>query len=425
MAVTEEPHSARRLNRLVDALKDVRGRVLLGLVSGPLLVVYLLTASWSYPGYNDAFTNSLVGWGIGTNGSVYLDDHTELAGTNWPGWIVPAGDSVTGKYPPGTALLSAPVYALWPEEAELISAPEDQFGEFWAEGRPSVEFPLHPMGPAALTSSVSTALAMGLLALVFRRIGSGTQALVGGYVAGLGTAAWSVASDQLWQHGPAMLWIALGLLLAGRKPLASGLAFGLAILTRPPLAIIAALTGIYPSWRQRSLRPAVLVGVGAAAGLAGLVAYNAWVFGGLSVSGGYGSGFTDSTLSIDAYDYLRNLFYAGFSARRGFLVFSPFLLVLLPGLPTAWRAAPDWVRGAALGSLVYLLIQYKANRFSGGFGFPTYRYPLEALVAGAPLLFLSYREWVAKRPRMLFAFGIMLLLAVVLQTMGAINPDLL
>ncbi len=82
-----------------------------------------------------------------------------------------------------------------------------------------------------------------------------------------------------------------------------------------------------------------------------------------------------------------------FDLRRGFLVWSPFLLVLLPGLPAGWRAAPAWVRSAAVGGLVYLLLQYGANRFSGGDGHFTYRYPLEMLTAASPLLVLSARHW--------------------------------
>lgn len=414
------------LARKAEALNAARDNSIFLLVALPLLFVYLITATWSYPGYNDTYTNSVVGWSIGTRGSVYLDDHVGLVDTNWPGWIVSAGGSVTGKYPPGAALIAAPAYALWPEEAERITAPEDLFERYWVQGRASVEFPLHPMAPAAITSAASTAAAMALLALVFRRVGgSGIAVVVGGYVAGLGTAAWSVASDQLWQHGPAMMWIALALLLSDRHLLGSGFAFGLAILTRPPLAVIAATTGLFRALRERSVRPAMLVAFGAGTGLLLVVAYNAVVFGSPSISGGYGTTFTDKVLEAGGLSYLRNIFLAGFSVERGLFVFSPFLLVLLGGLRAAWAAAPDWARGAGVGGLIYLLLQYKANRYSGGINFPTYRYPLEALAAGAPLLFLSYKEWASKRPRMVLLVGVSVALAVVLQALGAVDPNLL
>jgi hypothetical protein len=49
------------------------------------------------------------------------------------------------------------------------------------------------------------------------------------------------------------------------------------------------------------------------------------------------------------------------------------------------------VRGAAIGGLIYLLLQYKMNRYLPEF--IPYRYPLEALVASAPLWFASYFYW--------------------------------
>ena len=67
------------------------------------------------------------------------------------------------------------------------------------------------------------------------------------------------------------------------------------------------------------------------------------------------------------------------------MTYSPFLLILIPGLREAWRNSPDWVKGASIGGIVYLLEQLKANRFSGGTGFIGHRYPFEALNAAAAI----------------------------------------
>jgi alpha-1,2-mannosyltransferase len=217
-----------------------------------------------------------------------------------------------------------------------------------------------------------------------------------------------------------MMWIALALVLSERHTIAPGFAFGAAVLTRPPTALIAAATGIYRSWKEHSLRPILGIGAGALIGLALFVAYNNHVFGSASISAGYGTGFEEQALSGDPIAYAKNTFLGAFSATRGFLLWSPFLLVLLPGLRAAWKAAPSWVRGSALGGLVYLLVQYKANRFSGGGGFFTYRYPLEALTAAAPLLYLSYREWVASRVLATKAFAVMSSVSVVAHGLGAV-----
>ena len=322
-------------------------------------------------------------------------------------------------YPPGVSLLAAPLYAVWPQAAEDVALSEDDIP--WGLPQRELAYPEPPAAPAVLAAAAATAAAVGLLAIVFGQIGSPNTGITAGYLAGLGTAAWSVASDQLWQHGPAMLWVAAGVALAASRPVASGLAYGAAILTRPPTALIAAATGLYRARSSRQWKPALLIGSGAAAGMAVYLAYNRVMFGEITLSAGYGSAFEEAALESPGFDYLGNLFLAGFSFHRGLFVWSPFLLLLLPGLAAAWRAAPDWVRGSALGGVVYLLVQYKVNRYTGGFDFATYRYPLEGLTALAPLLYLAHRHWVSRWRQAGLAFLAVALLSVALQLMAAVG----
>jgi alpha-1,2-mannosyltransferase len=377
---------------------------------------------WSPPNHIDPFTNRVTAWSLGTRGTFILDDHVHLTDPDYYGnlaWIVPTdegGDRAASQYPPGAALLAAPLYAVWPDDARLQSLS--------GLNRPDVapvELLIPPIAPAAITASLAVAVAIGLLGLAFRRLTDAPGvALAGAYVAGLGTSAWSVAADRLWQHGPAMLWIALALVLTTRHVVGSGFAWGAAVLTRPPIAVIAAATGLYRGWKERSIRPAILTGIGALVGVGLFLAYNQAVFGSFSISAGYGTTFQDRALDGDLTGYAKNVFLGVFSASRGFLIWSPFLVVLIPGLPPAWRAAPSWVRGSAIGGLLYLLIQYKANRFSGGSGFYSYRYPLETLTAAAPLLFLSFKEWVAPRPRASRVFVALAIASVVIHAVGAV-----
>lgn len=400
----------------LDALST---RSLFLVISGPLLVVYLATATWSPPYNIDAFTNVLTAWQLGTEGTFLLESHEELADPEYYGsvaWVVKSEDSAASQYPPGTALLAAPLYALWPEDARLVN-----LGSTARPDSERVDVLRPPLGPAAITAAFTVAIAIGLLGVTFRQLGAGPGvAVAGAYLAGLGTSAWSVAADQLWQHGPGMLWMALALVLAERHTLAAGSSLGAAILTRPPTAIIAASMGLYASWRERSIRPAVRPGVGALVGLGLFLAYNQLVFGDPSLSAGYGTSFQDRTLSADVSGYATNVFLGLFSPTRGLLVWSPFLLVLLPGLRAAWKVAPPWARGAALGSVLYLLLQYKANQSSGGEGFFAYRYPLEPLVAAAPVLFLSFKNWVSLRPQVMRIFSALAVTSVVIHAIGAV-----
>jgi hypothetical protein len=384
----------------------------------PLFVVYALTADYSLPYNIDAATNMFTAWELGTEGDIHLDDFSVLATDEYIGniaWVVPAKDSYASQYPPGAALLAAPLYAVWPVDAKEITA----YGT--RSNAPPVEIPLPPLVPAGVTAAAVTAVAMGLLAMAMRRLSDARTALLAAYVLGLATGAWSVAANALWQHGPGMLWIAAGGLLSIDHQLSSGFAYGAAVLTRPHTALVAAGNGLWQSWQQRRSRPAVLIGLGSAVGLAALVWYNAAVFGSASISGGYGATFGNRAASLDLVDYLGNIILALVHPRRGLFVFSPFLVLLIPGIRAAWRAAPGWVRGSAIGGLLYLLLQLKANRYSGGEFFWGYRYPLETLAAAAPLLLLSYTEWLRTRSRLVRrAFWWLVTASVALTAIGAL-----
>lgn len=151
------------------------------------------------------------------------------------------------------------------------------------------------------------------------------------------------------------------------------------------------------------------------------MAYNAAVFGSPSITGGYSDSFATRAASFDLVNYFGNVALALVHPVRGLFVYSPFLIFLIPGLPAAWRKAPGWVQGSAIGGVLYLLFQLKANRYSGGDSFWGYRYPLEALAAAGPLLLLSYTEWIRQQSallRRLFLYAAVG--SIVLTAMGAI-----
>jgi hypothetical protein len=361
-------------------------------VAGPLLAVYLLTGAWTLPYQIDALTNALTAWSMGTKGVVVLNQHEDFAGDPYFGtvaWIVDSPIGPVAQYPPGAALIAAPLYAIGGGDLEAI--------RIVANNRPDLEqvpFPVPPLWPATLAAAVSTAVAAGVLGIALRPLLGRRWAIGVSLGFGLATAAWSIASEMLWSHGPGLLWVAAALLFASRDRLwLSGAALGAATLTRPHLVVIAFALGLTLWVVRRHIMPAVRIGVGAASGLLLLVLYNFALFDRLTVTGGYGSSVSDQLMDTDLLAYLANVWGALFDISHGLIVWAPFLLILLPGIPSVWRQAPDWVKGAAIGGVVYLLVQLKANRFSGGEGHFGYRYPLEALMAAAPLLALSAQRW--------------------------------
>ncbi len=405
-----------RLQSLQDRLRsfcEKRSPFLLVFV--PLALIYIATASYGLGYHIDPFTSAVTGWHIGMTGSVLLPDYEEAAEPEQFGniaWIVESPRGPVSQYPPGAAALSAPLYRIWnqPLSPAVIGGFNNPDAEPIPLGFPSLT-------PATLAAALASAAAMGFLAATIPLVGgSRYQAVITGYVGGLATTMWAVASDALWQHGPASMWIALAILLVARSHLEwAGLAFGAAILTRPHLALIAAALGVFLVVSRRSLVPALKIGAGSLLGLAGLLWYNFWIWGSPSITGGYGDGFVGNVLSTDFGAYVVNIFGALTDPFHGLLPYSPFLLILIPGLREAWRNSPDWAKGAGIGGIVYLLVQLKANRFSGGEGFVGYRYPLEALTAAAVVLFVSYQQWASRRTMLKWLFWVGVLIAMTLQ----------
>ncbi|MCH8972145.1 MAG: hypothetical protein IH918_08715 [Acidobacteria bacterium] len=409
----DQPTQPQTLQDRLRAFCEARSPFLLVFI--PLALIYITTASYGLGYHIDAFTNAVTGWHIGMTGSVVLPDYEEATRPEQVGniaWIVESPRGPVSQYPPGAALLSAPLYRLWnqPLSPAVIGGFNNPDAEPIPLGFPSLT-------PATLAAALASAAAMGLVAATIPYAGgSRYQAVIAGYVGGLATTMWAVASDALWQHGPASMWIALAIFLVARSHLAwAGVAFGAAVLTRPHLALVAAALGLFLIFTRRSIVPALKIGAGSFLGLGVLLWYNWWLWGKPTVTGGYGDGRIDQVLSTNFGAYFQNILGAVLDPIHGLLPYSPFLLILIPGLPKAWKNSPDWAKGAGIGGIVYLLVQLKANRFSGGEGFVGYRYPLEALTAAAVILFISYQQWVSRRRMVKWLFWVGVVIAMTLQ----------
>jgi hypothetical protein len=115
--------------------------------------------------------------------------------------------------------------------------------------------------------------------------------------------------------------------------------------------------------------------------------------------------------------YFDNL--AGFlvAPDRGFLVWTPLALLLLPAVIRHWRSSPLWARWLALAGLFYTAVQLELNGFSGGDAFYGDRLGLELLVCITPVYALSLGS-TGKVARVLAPFVAGLQLAVI--SLGAL-----
>jgi alpha-1,2-mannosyltransferase len=342
-----------------------------------LLGIYLPTASDDYVN-PDAYASSLSAWRMATTGAPWMeqvafDDLSGIRDTmRWQG-KAPNGHLVAQRMY-GPILLAVPFYWLASYSSEAA-------------------FTVFRGGMAAATC---VALAMMLLFLSVRRQVGDIVAAGGVGIVALATPAWSIGANALWTHPLTMLGLAGAACAAARDRWALvGLSLGLGLWGRPHLALCAAVIGLGVAWSRRLPRVAVLVGIPATLGLAGLAVWNRYVFGIWDPLGAYAGREVSGTVPATPYgqgsaNQLEN--WAGFlvSPDRGLFVWTPLLLLLLPAVIRSWRQLPDWSRWLAGSGIAYTVVQLALNSFMGGDGFYGYRHGLELLVSITPAYVLSW-----------------------------------
>lgn len=353
--------------------------------------VYALTADWGLDQNVDALAAAFPAWRLAVEGGVTLD---QFYGLN--PWLVEGPLGVVSNRPPGTWLLALPFY--------LVAGLFTSSFVAW---------------PATATAVVVATAAVVVVYRLLAPLTDEDTALGAALLFAFGTATWPISSAQLWPHGTVQLWLALGMAaLASAQWSRAGLTSGLAVLTRPPTAIIAAAQGLYLAVSRRSAGPLLGIGLPAAAGVTLLVGFNRVVHGSWSLSGGYSSGFAENLAGMSLGQWMANVFGMFLDPRNGVLLWSPVLLVLILGLPAAWRKAPDWVRASALAGLLYTVVHARLNRVSGGLPFD-YRYQLAMVTLATPLLALSFRAWVSGSRWRLRVFLLLAGVSIVLQGLNA------
>jgi alpha-1,2-mannosyltransferase len=359
------------------------------LVGTVAFAVFALTAHYQDPLNNDAHATAVAAWQLAHHGNATLTAfHGRLP------WLYAVDDRYVTNRLPGTILWAAPFYAL----TGAGSSP--------------------PIFPSAIAAAVASALAVAFAFALCCRLVSRPAALVCAGVFAFATGTWTVSADQLWTHGPAQAAVLLTLVFVVRNQwLLAGLPAGFAILIRPHLGIVALVLCVAAVVRSKRAKP-LLIGVGAAAGAAILLAYNNSLWGGISIFGGYHQ-------PVVASDHKFTALITGFvgdfvSPERGLLVMTPALLLLLPGIRPAWRVAPPWVRWSTIAGCAYLVLQLWGIRFSGGDGFYSYRTTLETLSLCVPLFTLTWREWTSQTRARRAMFAALATTSVALHAFGAV-----
>lgn len=369
---------------LSERLRRPRIAFLLGITA--LVVVYASTATWTPEGQTrDTKGAALAGWNLVETGSLDLTEYR-----TYDAWLVETEDGWFSNRAPGLIAISFLGY--------LVAAPFTDSFTYW---------------PATVVAVVTSTLAVGFVAAATRRLG-----VAWSYwpvvILGLASSVWSIASDQLWPHGPAALFLALALWsLASDRNWWAGLALGLALLVRPPVAVIALAIGVGLTLYRRSPKPLLQIGLPTSISALAFLLYNRLIFGSLNPAAPYEAfgGLRAGPETVQGG--LNSVLTAFASPRYGVLVWTPWIIV---GIVVAWRARkslPDWARVLGPAAVVYVVVHVQINRVSGGLPY-NYRYAIEAVVLAAPVLILGL--WHGRNDRLLKSAGVLtVLVALTLQ----------
>lgn len=275
----------------------------------------------------DCVTPPYTAWSLAKNGSLDLRPHAahleQYLGTEV---IAQPDGSWIASRPPGMSLVILPLVAPF---------------AWLGLDTPSV---LAMMHIGKLAAAICVALSVVLFFFLVRRWAPSTE-WPATLLYALGTSLWSVASQAIWSHGPAVLGICAGLSLLlpgpgmspspGRSTWA-GLALGLAVVARPTTAFFVLASGL-ALLAARCWRAAFAFGIAAALPVVALVVYNVAYFGD-PLMGGYANQGWHGGMPL--WQRAIGLLLA---PSRGLLVYSPALILAVPGMFLAWRIG-SWAR---------------------------------------------------------------------------------
>lgn len=364
----------------------------------------------------DVRSNEMTAWSLATRGTPYLDEFAHIATPENFGsvsWLIRREGRTVVDYPPGAPLLAAPFYLGSPRAVAMldVKVADNQHPGEWI----SSSLPIISHLPGTIMASLATSLAMVIVYAIGCRTLTPRKAAAYALVAGLGTAAYSVAADALWQHGPAILSVLLaGYFLDTGREVRAGLSMAWAVLTRPQTAILALVIGVWLSLSQRSLRPLLRFGGPASLGAVAYFLYT-WL-----VIGRFGQAGAVLRFAAQPSERLPDgLLQTLVDPHRGLLVLSPFLLLVSFGFRSAWVEAAPWKRAGAVAGLLLLLGQLRVLSWHGGGAFFGYRYPLESLAAAAPLMLLAASHAARRSVLHLWALRLTSVVSVAIHTYGA------
>ncbi|MDJ0865448.1 MAG: hypothetical protein QNK03_05005 [Myxococcota bacterium] len=298
-------------------------------------------------GAGDTAPTALLAMAVAQGDGLVLDRYGPILTRDGslPYWATQRRGHFISVYPPAAALLAAPF--AWLQIATL-----DLVWPSWRTWELPIAMLIGKNCAAALVALFGVALLLLLTRLGYER--ERRAALVAG---ALGTGMWAVASQSLWQHGPAALALTVGILAAAGPPnrkraLLVGLASGIVFACRIVSCVYVAPLVVWLTLRRRTTLGWLLLG--ALPPVVLTLAYNVHYFddwqGGIVLLEGIKATThgVAGRWSTDVAGIAGGVAGTLFSPSRGLFVYSPWVaLSLLPVLLRRGRAS-EWTLEAML-----------------------------------------------------------------------------
>lgn len=315
------------------------------LVFLPAVVIYLANGHSGYGG--DTTFNSLLPWRIIQGKGLFFSKDYVAAKGAWG--LLKVGDAFLPTFPIGPGFLGLPaalVQYFWsPEPIIKLIAWNQKVTAVWV-------------------AALSAAVMYQTVYLIGRKLWI-SLLLTAAFA--LGTTQITISTATLWQHGPAVFLICLGLffLIKGQQqnpsfyPLAA-LPLAFLPLMRPQ-AVLFYLSGLVtviflqPKMITRFILWS-LPGIG----------FTLWINLGLyhSFLGGYGYQASGDSFATPLFEGLIGSF---FSPNRGLWVFSPFLILGVIGGGILWAKRSVPAISFGLAALLFFLVHAKYGHWHGGY----------------------------------------------------------
>ena len=260
----------------------------------------------------DCVAAPYVAWSIVTGGSYELQVYEDIK-QYYGGPILKREDgAVVSMRPPGSAIAAIPIILPFALTME----------------RPFGAHDMHHIGK--LVAVICVAISTVFLFLIIKCLAP-SAAWPTTILFAFGTCLWSVASQSLWMHGPAVMGLCGGmycLICPGRGKMGycwlAGLAFGFAVLARPTTAIFVVVTLMNFSF-QRRWKTCLWISLGGILPAIVLLHYQ-WSNFGSPLLGGYKNDNWGNPTPL--WLGLSGLLFA---PSRGLFVYSPALIVSFVG----------------------------------------------------------------------------------------------